>query len=256
MCAHDCGADRRHGPAGRCRAGDEPQVFSELVTYGEEPFLVPAYAVSFAGCNLRCAFCITGRESWNAAAGAPRDLRALARDIIRAHRRREVSSAIVLGGEPTIHLPHALDLAGRVRRAGVPVALKTNGYLAPQATARIACAFDWVVVDLKFGDDSCARRLAGVERYGATLGSTLTRLAQGPCGLAVRHLVMPGHVECCWAGVAATLATLPRSVHVSLRDHYVPAWHATGELLRVTSPSEARRAGVLARASGLEVHGA
>ena len=63
ICEHRCGVDRTQGPAGVCSASSKPRVFCEVMEYGEEPEFVPAYAVSFSGCNLRCVFCVTGEES-------------------------------------------------------------------------------------------------------------------------------------------------------------------------------------------------
>ena len=44
--------------------------------------------------------------------------------------------------------------------------------------------------------------------------------------LIVRHLLMPGHVECCWRPVAEWLAENLPGVKVNLRAGFWPAWHA------------------------------
>ena len=78
LCAHDCGVNRLSGETGRCHAGPRAQFFSAQVEVSDEPEFIPTFAVALSGCDLRCAFCITGAESWNAQAGEWFDARAVA----------------------------------------------------------------------------------------------------------------------------------------------------------------------------------
>ena len=48
----------------------------------------------------------------------------------------------------------------------------------------------------KFGNDACASALAGAQGYRAAMEELLP-LAAGSANLLVRHLVMPGHLDCC-----------------------------------------------------------
>ena len=73
FCAHDCAVNRLAGPGGRCHAGADTRCFCAQVEVTDELELIPTYAVAFSGCDLRCAFCITGAESWDARAGEPFD---------------------------------------------------------------------------------------------------------------------------------------------------------------------------------------
>jgi putative pyruvate formate lyase activating enzyme len=71
--------------------------------------------------------------------------------------------------------------------------------------------------------------------------------------LIVRHLLMPGHFDCCWKPIAAWLAAKLPQVKVSLRAGFWPAWHADRHPeLRGTVPMEASRAALgIAHALGL-----
>ena len=69
----------------------------------------PSFAIAFSGCDLRCAFCITGAESWNPRAGEPFQAAELARQAANAVDRG-ARTIMILGGEPTVHLPAALEL--------------------------------------------------------------------------------------------------------------------------------------------------
>jgi putative pyruvate formate lyase activating enzyme len=81
------------------------------------------------------------------------------------------------------------------------------------------------VADFKFGNDACAERIAGVPRYMATVGRNLLR-ARVSAELIVRHLLLPGHFECCFLPVAGWLAEHLPSVPFSIRDGYLPRWQA------------------------------
>jgi putative pyruvate formate lyase activating enzyme len=221
LCAHQCGVDRRFAPAGLCHAGPLARVFSAQTEVSDELLLGPVFAIAFSGCDLRCDFCITGRESWDARSGEPADLDALAaraRSALQAGAR----TVMLLGGEPTIHLPDALELAARLpddaSRAWNP-----HAHGSAAARALLEGVFDVWVADYKFGDDACASRLARTENYTAIVRENLLWAARDHT-LIVRHLLMPGHVECCWRPIAAWLAAELPDVAVSLREGFWPAW--------------------------------
>ena len=102
LCSHDCRVNRLAGQIGVCRATAAARVFSVQVDLADELELVPTFAVALSGCDLRCAFCITGGPSWNPNAGevlSPADLAARA----RAALARGARTILFEGGEPTIH---------------------------------------------------------------------------------------------------------------------------------------------------------
>ena len=65
-----------------------------------------------------------------------------------------------------------------------------------------------------------------MENYLAIVTRNLpTAAAQGD--LIVRHLLLPGHFDCCFRPIVAWLrANLP-GVKFSIRDGYLPSWQAT-----------------------------
>lgn len=250
FCAHQCGVDRRAGPNGRCRAGPEPRVFLAQTEVTDEIELIPTFAIAFSGCDLRCLFCITGAESWNAGAGLPFDARKMAARAVAA-LRRGATSVMLLGGEPTIHLPAALEFVASMPDTARLV-WKTNGHASAPARALLEGMFDTWVVDFKFGNDPCALSLAGTPRYLSAVEENL-RWAATHAELIVRHLLMPGHLECCWKPAARWLAAELPGVKVNLRDGFWPAWQSSRrpELRAGVSADESRRALELARDLGL-----
>jgi putative pyruvate formate lyase activating enzyme len=216
-------------------------VFAAQTEVSDELSLIPAFAIAFSGCHLRCDFCITGRESWNARAGQPFDA------VQLAHQATEALAAgartiMILGGEPTIHLPAVLELAVALPESATLV-WKTNALATAQSRAWLEGLFDVWVADYKFGNDSCAQCLAGATGYTQVVRENLVWAARH-CELIVRHLVMPGHVDCCWRPIAGWLAQALPQVPVNLRTGFWPAWraHRHAELCTTVSQTDAAHA--------------
>lgn len=224
ICLHHCTANRLAGPAGRCGADAEPNVFSAQIEVGDEWEIIPVYAVALAGCNMRCSFCITGDESWHPQRGQRLDAVTVAEKAASAIESGRARSLLILGGEPTIHLHWLLKLV-----ASMPdqthLVLKTNGLSTPAARRILAGLFNAWIVDLKFGSDACAAALSQTSSYTAAVQETLLWAAEHT-GLIIRHLLLPGHVECCWRPIAEWISSRLPSAKVSLRAGYWPAWRA------------------------------
>lgn len=252
LCAHHCGVNRLASPAGRCHAGSETKFFSAQVEVSDELELIPTFAVALGGCDLRCDFCITGGSSWNASNGVALDMDEMVRRAAHAlnHGARTV---MVLGGEPTIHLHSALELVAALPDSARLV-WKTNAHGSPQARELLDGMFDVWLADFKFGNDACALRLAKVANYLRVVRENLL-WANARSELIVRHLLMPGHIDCCWKPVAEWLAAELPGVKVNLRDGFWPAWHAARhpDLCDTVSIEETERAWDIARALGLNL---
>ncbi len=244
LCAQDCGVNRLRGETGVCKAGPLARVFSAQVEVGDELELVPTFAIALSGCDLRCAFCVTGAESWNAAAGDKQSPAELGREAARAIARGS-RSVMILGGEPTIHLPAALEIIAALP-ADAKVVWKTNAHGSSQARELLDGIVDVWLADNKFGNDGCALALAGVRDYTAVIRENLCWMAV-QSELIVRHLLMPGHIECCWRPIAAWLAQRLPGVKTSLRTEFWPAWQAR------THPELQRTLATTERNRGLEI---
>jgi putative pyruvate formate lyase activating enzyme len=246
FCAHDCGVNRLAGEFGLCRAGAEPRFFSAQTEVSDELELIPTFAIALSGCDLRCDFCITGAESWNPRAGENFDaeeMAAKAKMVLRNGAR----TIMVLGGEPTIHLPAVLELVAELPDSAKLI-WKTNAHGSAQARELLDGIFDVWLADFKFGNDDCARRLAKISNYTKIVQENLL-WADAHSKLIVRHLLMPGHIDCCWKPVAEWLAENLPGVKVNLRSGFWPAWKSARhlELRGTVSDDETERAGKIAR---------
>jgi len=252
LCAHHCGVNRIPGPAGLCRAGAHAHFFSAQVEVSDELELIPTFAVALSGCDLRCDFCITGASSWNPRAGLGLEAGAIAQRAVAA-LAAGARTVMILGGEPTIHLPSVLQLVAALPE-DARLVWKTNAHGSAAARDLLDGVFDVWLADYKFGNDACARRLANVADYTAVVRENLV-WARGHSELIVRHLVMPGHIECCWRPAAEWLARRLPGVKVNLRTGFWPAWRSArhAELAEPVSAVEAEQATNIARECGLKL---
>jgi putative pyruvate formate lyase activating enzyme len=237
FCAHDCGVNRLAGETGLCHAGAEARFFCAQTEVSDELELIPTYAVALSGCDMRCDFCITGSPSWNARAGAGFKARKMAAKA-RAALEDGARTIMVLGGEPTIHLPAALEFASLLPQTAKLI-WKTNAHTAAPARELLDGIFDIWLADFKFGNDACAQRLARTPDYVRVVEENLL-WASKHSELIVRHLLMPGHADCCWRPVAEWLAGNLPGVKVNLRSGFWPAWHSArhAEMRRPVSKAE------------------
>ena len=247
FCTHDCRVNRLAGEHGLCHAGAETRFFLAQTEVTDELELIPTFAIALSGCDLRCDFCITGVESWNPRAGENFSSDKIAAQATKA-LRNGARTVMVLGGEPTIHLPAALELVAALPDSARLV-WKTNAHGSAQARELLDGMFDVWLADFKFGNDVCARRLAKISDYVRVVRENLL-WADEHAELIVRHLLMPGHIDCCWGPVAEWLGENLPGVKVNLRSGFWPAWHAAqrSELRRTVSAAEAERALQIAQA--------
>lgn len=219
LCARRCGVDRASGATGYCGVGARSRWFRELVIYGIEMELIPAHAVYLCGCNMRCAFCNV--EPWNLApaAGEAWDPAWMARRV-EQRRAEGGSTLLVLGGEPTVNLPAVLDMLARVKDKP-RVAWDSNMLLSERSRGLLDGIVDVYVADLKFGNNACARRLADFGGYLEIVGANL-KFAERTAGLIVRHLMLPGHFECCTIPALQWLSEIVEKPRLSLNRGYRP----------------------------------
>jgi putative pyruvate formate lyase activating enzyme len=252
LCEHRCGVDRAAGQPGRCRAGAEARVWRHRVEYGEELELVPSHLFYLSGCNLSCAFCVQGPEAFDPSLGRALDGRWL-RETIDWGIGQGARNVQWIGGEPTIHLPAILAASAECGPLP-PVVWKSNFFATDQTWDLLDGLVDVYVADFKFGCDACAKRLAEVDNYLAVVTRNLLAVA-GKAWLIVRHLLLPGHFDCCYRPIVDFVRRwLPR-VPISIREGYLPSWQAGRhvELTRVLDRQSGARARALAAESGLNV---
>ena len=69
-------------------------------------------------------------------------------------------------------------------------------------------------------------KIASVSNYMSVVTRNLL-FAEGIGQLIVRHLLLPGHFDCCYRPIVAWIADHMPRVKFSLRDGYTPRWQAS-----------------------------
>lgn len=225
LCPHRCGVDRRV-TTGRCALGPRAHVYKDLLHVGEERALIPSYAVFLAGCSLRCVYCSEGDvlerpDLGPTLDGYPDTTR------IAAMRQAGARTFQLVGGEPIVNLPAIVRFvqARGDALADLPLVVNTNLWAEPVALDALARLADLVLADLKHGNDACAHRLSGVAPYVDVVLGHLAALRDRGVPLLVRHLAVPGHLECCTRPALAALERWP-DLTVNVLTGYVPFWRA------------------------------
>lgn len=232
-----------------------------MVHLGEERALVPSYAVWLAGCSFLCTFCSDAHALRPPLPGLALPAEALAEAIaadLRAYRERRPERPLAnlnfVGGEPSISLPYLVDLALALleRDASLPpLLLNTNAFMTVGALEAAIDAFDVFVADLKFGSDSCAAACGAALPYDRVVRRNLRRLAESGRELWVRHLLMPGHIDCCTAPALELLRTLPGDVRINVMPAFVAFDRRWG---RLTKAEVERARGLLGEARLANAH--
>lgn len=225
-----------------------PRVPSSFLHHGEEAELVPSHTIFFAGCNLECQFCQNWEISRSPLAGAAVG----PEDVVALMKAEEGVSRNVnwVGGDPIPNVHLILQsLSMYMSRRPVPQVFNSNMYMTEGAMRLLDCAVDVYLADFKYGSDECAERLSRVERYTEVVGRN-HREGHRQGELLVRHLVLPGHVDCCSIPVLDWLRRELGPVRVNVMGQYHPDYHAeehpelrrrltTGEFLRAHRHAEA-----------------
>ncbi|MBM4035745.1 MAG: radical SAM protein [Planctomycetes bacterium] len=135
-----------------------------------------------------------------------------------------------------------------------PIVWNTNLYCTAETLEAIAGIPAVYLVDLKFGNGACAAAVAGAADYWEVVRARLKETAASESGkLIVRHLVLPGHLDCCtWPALEWLARELP-SARLSLKTDYLAMPDARGDkrLGRFLTDGEVREAAAIAKDLGI-----
>jgi len=218
LCERGCGVDREKGEKGYCDVS-ESKISSEFLHMGEERELVPSHTIFFAGCNFRCVFC-QNYEISQLNQGRPLSVEMLA-EKIESSRGKNVNW---VGGDPTPNLPYIMEVLQKMNKP-VPQIWNSNMYLSEKSMKLLSQLMDVYLTDFKYGNDDCARQLSEVEDYTFVIRRNHL-IAEKTGDLIIRHLVLPGHIECCTKPLLEWIDSNLEDPKVNIMTQYRPVWHA------------------------------
>ena len=252
LCPRNCGAERT-GTVGKgyCRMPEAPVLARAALHRWEEPPISGTRGsgtVFFSGCSLGCVFCQNEKIS-----------RQDFGKTVTLERLREICEALIAQGahnlnfvNPT-HYAHVVSGLLSDWRPPVPVVFNTGGYDKMDTLRGLEGKVDIYLPDLKYLDQSTARRYSAASDYPETAIAAIREMVRqtGPCrfdnnglllsGTIIRHLILPGQVRQAKAVMDWVSREFePGTVLFSLMSQYTPWGDLSGcpELDRRLRPGE------------------
>ncbi|BEP17630.1 radical SAM protein [Pyrofollis japonicus] len=221
LCERRCLIDRSKR-IGACRLDHRTYVHSWFHHLGEEAPLVPSGTIFYGGCNFTCVYC----QNYDISQKYPRS-----GEVVTPRRLAEIQYQLRImgarninhvGGEPTPSL-HTIIESFKFLDINVPQIWNSNMYMTLEVTEVLTDVIDLWLPDFKYGNNKCALRLSAVPRYFEVVSRNHI-IASRDGDMIIRHLVLPGHVECCSKRIIRWIAeNLPKDkVLVNIMDQYRP----------------------------------
>lgn len=221
FCERQCEVNR-YEKRGFCKCGVESYYSSEFLHFGEEPELVPSHTIFFNRCTFSCVFCqnydIVYRDELPVKEGE------LAKIIDLRHSTGSKNVNFV-GGNPDQHSHNILKILKHVK-SNIPVVWNSNMYHSSKLANIIEDVVDLWLADFKYGNNKCAKRYSNAKKYWEVVTRNLLR-AKNNGDILIRHLVMPGHIECCTEPLVKWISkNLGANIRFNLMFQYRPEFKA------------------------------
>lgn len=226
FCSRRCGADRTSGETGYCGVGAKSRFQSDFLHMGEEPELVPSHTIFFSGCTFRCVYCQNWDIAFDAGSG-PTAEPALLAAALQEGISQGSRNANFVGGNPDPNLHVILETIRLVGGPGrfLPMVWNSNMYTSTEAMELLTGVIDVYLGDFRYGNDDCAKELSDVEAYFDVVSRNFS-YAWDTAEVMVRHLVLPGHLECCTRPIMEWTRKNMPGVYFNLMFQYRPEYRA------------------------------
>jgi len=239
LCYHKCGIDRATAK-GYCGIDNRIHIAHYGLHRGEEPFLTGnqgSGTIFFAGCSLRCRYCQNYQISrWKCSRGySGIETVSVNRLVVIFRELESMGVANINFVSPTPYAFHIREAVNRAKKSGfrLPFVYNTHGYDSPETLDALDGLIDIYLPDMKYGNDDLGRKFSGA-KYLYSKGKECIRRMYEQTGLlklnskglaykgiAVRHLVIPGHAESSLQ-VIDFLESVDRGIHLSLMSQFHP----------------------------------
>ncbi|MHA1776467.1 MAG: radical SAM protein, partial [Promethearchaeota archaeon] len=196
---------------------------------GEESVLIPSGTIFFSGCSFGCVFCqnddisTAGKKYPINMAGrkvTPNDLATLATTLIN----KGAVNINYVGGDPTPNL-HTILSSSKFQTINVCQLWNSNFYNSFKALELLSDVIDLWLPDFKYGNNECAEKFSKIKSYWDVMKKNFTYIYKhGSRNIIIRHLVMPGHVECCSKPILKWIKDNIPEVVVNIMGQYHPAY--------------------------------
>jgi len=221
LCGWKCKVNRFR-EKGKCGLMDKTLYYAPFIHIAEEPVINPALVINFTGCSMNCVYCVrqVQKKQETISENAESFWKRI-NGLVQLYPG--VCSIEFGGGDPVPYLPWILTcLKYSPDDMFLPLVWNSNLFVSERGIDLLDGIVDVYVPDFAFGNDSCAKRLSGVDDYMAAATQGIELMVGQKAKVIVRFLVLPGHVECCHKKSIDWLSQYKDRLWISVLDQYVP----------------------------------
>lgn len=251
LCQWDCKINR-YQDQGKCGLGIKAFTSNPFIHIAEETPINPAVVINFAGCALRCRYCVE-YQNWDIKNLTPANPNKLWTEVAGLLGQGIPVNSLEFTN-PTESLAGLVGILNEAPSSyKLPVVLNCHLFGSRCFYEMASWIADVWLPDLRYGNDRCAKSLSGADNYMRHAKDGLEALLEGGAQVIVRMLVLPGHVGCCHQPAMELLSAYRQKVWVSVLDQYISEHeaHLDPNLKRRPSSQEISKVEALADRYGL-----
>jgi len=220
LCGWNCKVNRFR-EKGKCGLAVNAYYSNPFVHIAEEPIINPAIVVNLGGCSMRCCYCIDS-YLWNVSDLEKMEPESFWNKIDMFDKRYKPINTLQFANptESISGIIHVLREAPDNFKK--PIVFNAHLYGSAafyEIATRIA---DVWLVDLRYGNDICAKNLSGIDKYMDAALAGLEILAESGTKVIVRILVLPGHVACCHSPAIEIFSKYKSAFDLAILNQYIP----------------------------------
>lgn len=235
LCPRRCGANRLAGQAGFCGGKNLAKVARAALHFWEEPCISGesgSGTVFFSGCTMRCVFC-QNREISRGEAGKEITVERLAEIYLELAKQGANNINLVTPMHYAPQITAALDIA-RKKGLSLPVVWNTGGWELRESVAAVCSYADIWLTDFKYYDSALGKSFSSAPDYFSVAAAALEQMVAQTgkpvfdengimrCGVIVRHLMLPGHLDDTKNVLRYLYETYGDKIWISIMNQYTP----------------------------------
>jgi putative pyruvate formate lyase activating enzyme len=232
FCERQCKVNRIDGEKGFCLIDKNSYISSAFLHMGEEAPLIPSGTIFFQGCNFECVFCQNYdiSQAWKGRRNIEEIAQKVDSEKLSALAEKLVDKGAIninyVGGDPIPNI-HTIIGSLRFQKSNICQLWNSNLYLTNKALSLIIDFMDFWLPDFKYGNNKCAEKYSGIKNYYDIISRNHIRIHdEGSGEIIIRHLVMPGHIECCSKPILRFVANEVPKCIVNIMGQYRPEYNA------------------------------
>jgi putative pyruvate formate lyase activating enzyme len=224
LCGRTCGINRFR-KTGKCGLDSKAYHNKPFIHIAEEAVINPAIVTNFGGCSLRCLYCIE-HKIWDTKKLPLSNPQNFWQYVIKLLDKNLPINTLEFTN-PTESLPGLLAILNEAPHDfNLPVVLNCHLYGSRFFYELADMVSDVWLLDLRYGNDECAKALSGHDNYIRYAKMGLEFMVKQNSRVIVRILVLPGHLYCCHKSIMELLFQYKDTIYVSILTQYVPEWKA------------------------------